>query len=245
MIPSSPKRMWTFLVLTLIAFYLPSWLTPTAWQTGATYLLWNTIYQLLLVLLGFWYDPALCRSMVIRRLIDGDLHARVQAVLAELRSLERARHLPALPVLLFEHPASFVLTIGLLPRRSEVFVASGLVQALGTKGLRFLLARAMAHGKFAQRLIAVLPILAFTLMPGMPANWREGLSWAAFLGAWLALHWLFELLADRAVARAVGADAAEGLREVLLASPPLLGRFSLHPPLRWRLSTIRIANLAA
>ena len=234
--------MWTFLVLSIVAFYLPAWLLPAALQKSATYVFLNDAYQLLLVIAGFWYGPALCRALVLKRMDEGVLRERVDLALTELRSSLPGGRLPALPVLLFDYPASFILTIGLLPTRSEIFLSSGFTRSLGDDGLRFLLARALAHGKFSQRCAAVLPVLVLTLMPGMPASWREWLALLSFLLAWLLLHWIFELLADRAAARRLGAGAEIGLREILAASAPTPGGISLRAPLSWRLYVLKISS---
>lgn len=236
MIPSSPRRTWIFLLVSSLAFYGPSLLVPAAWDKNATYLLLSNVYQVALVVAGFWYGPAICRALVVQEVPAGPLRQVVDFSLAELHKREGHVRLAELAVVLVEYPAPFIVTAGLLPGHSEVFLSSALAERLGTNGLRFLLARALVHGSMLQRLVAILPILVLTVMlPDFPSDVRTWLGLAGFLAAWLAVHWIFELRVDRQAAQALGSGAEEGLREVLAASASPVGWLSAQPPLRWRL----------
>jgi len=236
MIPSSPRRTWIFLLVTSLAFYGPTILAPAAWDKNATYLLLSNLYQVALVVAGFWYGPAICRALVVEEVPAGTLRQALDRGLAELHERKGHTQLAALPVVLVAYPAPFIVTAGLAPAHSEVFLSSALAERLGENGLRFLLARAMVHGSWPQRLAAILPILIFTVMlPDIPSSPLEWLGTAGFLAAWLAVHWFFELRVDRQAARSLGSGAEEGLREVLAASASPVGWLSAQPPLRWRL----------
>ncbi len=238
MIPSSPRRTWIFLLATLLAFYGPGFLAPAAWDKNATYLLVSNIYQVALVVAGFWYGPAICRALVIKMIVVGPLRQAVDCTLAELRNSKGPVHLAKISVSLVEHTAPFIVTAGLLPGRSEIFLSSALAEGLGENGLRFLLARALVHADFSQRLAALLPVLVLTVIPGIPSGALAWLELVVFLVGWLALHWLFEMLADRKAAQALGHGAGEGLREMLVASAAPVGWLSMQPPIRWRLRMV-------
>lgn len=237
MIPSSPKRTWLFLLLSSLAYFGPDLLVPAAWAHTPSYLALSAGYQGMLVLLGFWLGPALCRSLVVSPVDTGPLHA---AVAREQAGLADAG-LPRPPVLLFGHAMPFVLTAGLLPGRSEVFVSSGLASRLTPGGLRFMLARAAVHATLRHRLAALLPVLIFTvLLPDDPKSAATWLATGGFLLLWLMLHWAFELDADRCAGRAMGAGATEALREWLAVAHAHPAWLSPHPPMRWRLRAVRV-----
>ncbi len=235
MIPSSPQRTRKFLLLSCLAFWGPDLLVPAAWSKSDTYALLSTLYQEALVVAGFWYGPAICRALVVREIVDGSVRRAVDQTLAELGRRTGPARLADIPVTLVEYPRPFVVTAGLLPGQSRIFLSSALAERLGTPGLRFLIARALAHGSLSQRLAALVPLLVLTVaLSDAPENARAWLGLAGALLGCLALHWLFELRADRQAARAMGPDAAAGLREVLAASATPGGWLSLRPPVRWR-----------
>jgi len=239
MIPSSPSRTWIFLLLSSLTFYLPSLLAPAAWDKNANWLLLSSLYQGALVIAGFWYGPAICRALVVKTVVAGPLRQAVDLTLAELRKKNGLVHLAEMPVTLAEYPLPFIVTVGLLPGQSQAFVSSALAERLGISGLHFLLARALVHGSLTQRLAALLPVLVLTLMlPDTPSDALAWLGLAGFLLGWLVMHWFFELRADRQAAQALGPEAAEGLRQVLLASAARTGWLSVQPPIRWRLHMV-------
>ncbi|MHB1677740.1 MAG: hypothetical protein ACYCSS_09425 [Sulfuriferula sp.] len=239
MIPSSPTRTWIFLLISTLAFYGPGFLAPAAWEKNATYLLFSSLYQGMLVVAGFWYGPAICHTLVVKQVVVGPLHQAVNSTLAELSEHKEHAPLIKIPVTLVEHSVPFIITTGLLPRQSQIFLSTALAERLEINGLRFLLARALAHGNWTQRMAALTPILLLTVMlPDTPSNALAWLGLAGFLLGWLALHWFFELRADRRAAQIMGLGAAEGLREILSADAMASRRFSLHPPVRWRLQTV-------
>jgi len=241
MIPSSPSRTWIFLLLSSLAFYLPSLFAPAAWDKNATWLLLSSLYQSALVIAGFWYGPAICRALVVKTIVAGPLRQAVDLTLAELRKGKGHVQLAEMPVTLAEYPLPFIVTAGLLPGQSQVFLSSALAERLGINGLRFLLARALVHGSLAQRLAALLPVLVLTMMlPDTPSDALAWLGLAGFLLGWLLMHWFFELRADRQAAQALGPLAAQGLREVLLASATRAGWLSVQPPVRWRLHMVAV-----
>ena len=236
MIPSSPRRTWIFLLASSLAFYGPSLLAPTAWDQNSTYLLLSNIYQVALVVAGFWYGPAICRALVVKEVHAGVLRQAVSRTLTELHKGKGHVRLAEIPVVVVEHSAPFIVTAGLLPGHSEVFLSSALAERLGENGLRFLLARALVHGSLPQRMAALVPLLVLTVMlPDTPSDGKTWLALAGFLVAWLAAHWFFELRVDRQAAQAMGSGAQEGLREVLVASTASIGWLSAQPPVRWRL----------
>lgn len=239
MIPSSPKRTWIFLLLSSLAFYLPGLLAPAAWDKNATWLLLSSLYQGALVVAGFWYGPAICRALIVKEVVAGPLRQAVDRTLAELRGSNGHVELAEIPVTLAEYPVPFIVTAGLLPGQSQVFLSSALAERLGINGLRFLMARALVHSKLSQRLAALLPVLVLTVMlPDTPSNVLAWVELAGFLLGWLAIHWFFELRADHKAAQALGPGAAEGLREILLATATHAAWLSVQPPLRWRLNMV-------
>ncbi len=233
MIPSTPRRTWLFLGATCLLYFGPDLLLPEVWRQAALYPLLSSLYQGVLVLLGFGFGPAICRALVVREIDEGPLRVAVDRALETLRDKARP------PVVLAEHSAPFVLTAGLLPGRCRIFVSSALAARLSPNGLRFLLARAGAHASAPQRLAAVLPLLVFTvLVPDDPKGLAIWLALGGLMPLWLLLHWRFELDADRQAARLMGTGASDGLREVLAASASPLDKLSPHPPLRWRLRAV-------
>jgi hypothetical protein len=239
MIPSSPKRTWIFLLVSTLAFYGPSWLVPAAWDKSTTYLLLFSLYQGALVVAGFWYGPAICRALAVNVVVAGPLRQAVDETLEALHQRKGQLQLAELPVTLVAFSAPFIVTAGLLPGQSQVFLSTDLVENLGVNGRRFLLARALVHGRWPQRLASLLPVLVLTVMlPDTPSDVLVWLELAGFLAGWLVVHWYFELRVDRQAAQALGVGAAEGLREVLAASAAPVGWLSLHPPIRWRLQMV-------
>jgi hypothetical protein len=239
MIPSSPRRTWIFLLVSSLAFFGPGYLVPAAWEKDATYLLISSIYQGMLVLAGFWYGPAICRKLVVKEAADGPFREAVDQALSELRKSTGPVQLAEIPIILVEYPAPFIVTAGLLPRQSQVFLSSDLVERLGINGLRFLLARALVHSHLSQRLAALLPVLMFTVtVTDSPSDAMAWLSLAGFLVGWLFVHWFFELRVDRQAAQAMGPGATEGLREILLAHATPISWLSAQPPTRWRLRMV-------
>lgn len=235
MIPSTPRRTWLFLIASMLAYFGPDLLVPSTWAHTPRYLVGSALYQGMLVVLGFAFGPALCRAMAVSPVSASFLAEAIERARAGLRTAG----LDGPPVRLFEHAMPFVLTAGLLPRQCEIFVSTGLASRLTPSGLQFLLARAAVHASLRHRLAALLPLLVFTMLlpdPVSPATW---LATGAFLLPWLMLHWAFELDADRCAARAVGAGAADALREGLAVTHPHPGWLSPHPPLRWRLRAVR------
>ena len=239
MIPSSPRRTWIFLLASSLAFFGPDFLAPAAWGKQATYLLLSSLYQGALVVAGFWYGPVICRALVVKEVATGPLRQAVDRTLAELRNGKGHVQLAGIPVTLAEFSAPFIVTAGLLPGQSQVFLSSTLAQRLGINGLRFLLARALVHGCLSQRLAALLPVLVMTVMlPDTPSDAMVWLGLAGFLVGWLGMHWFFELRADRQAALAMGPGAAVGLRDVLAANVMPLRWLSMQPPIRWRLHMV-------
>ncbi|MGE5320827.1 MAG: M48 family metalloprotease [Hyphomicrobiaceae bacterium] len=236
MIPSSPRRTWLFLLASSLAYFGPDLLVPAAWAHTALYLRLSAVYQGALVVLGFWFAPAICRSMAASTLAANPLHAALEQGQAGLADAG----LPQPPVQLFDHAMPFVLTAGLVPSQCEVFVSTGLVSRLSPAGLKFLLARAATHATLRQRLAALLPLLAFTVV--LPDDLKSLATWVAtggFLLLWLMLHWLFELDADRSAARALGPEAVDALQEWLAVSQAHPAWLSAHPPVRWRVRAVR------
>lgn len=199
-------------------------------------MLFYNIYQGALVLAGFWFGPAICSSLVVRTVVAGPLRHAVDLTMTELRSNNGLARLPAIPVTLAEHSVPFIVTAGLLPAQSQIFLSSALVQRLGMNGLRFLLARALLHGSLSQRLAALVPVLVLTaVIQDIPSSIPAWLALAGLLLGWLLMHWLFELRADSKAAQALGPAAAEGLRELLQATASAPGWLSMQAPIRWRL----------
>ncbi|MFA5170653.1 MAG: hypothetical protein WC426_03725 [Sulfuriferula sp.] len=237
MIPSSPRRTLIFLLLSSLAFYGPSLLSPASWDNNATYSLLSSIYQAGLVIVGFWYGPAICNALIVKTVVAGPLRQAVDWNLAELHKRKGHVQLTEIPVVLAEYPIPFIVTAGLLPQQSQIFIASSMAERLGINGLRFVLARALVHGSWSQRLAAVLPVLILTVMlPDTPADTFAWFSLGGFLLGWLIVHWFFELRADHQAAQVMGADeATQGLRELLAVTTTSANWLSVHPPVRWRL----------
>lgn len=235
MIPSSPRRTWLFLIASSLAYFGPDLLVPATWAHTHAYLVGSSLYQGMLVVLGFWFGPTLCRALVVSAVGTPALHAAIERGKAGLKAAGLAEP----PILLFDHAMPFVLTAGLLPRRCEVFVSSGLASRLAPTGLQFVLARAAVHATLRHRLAALLPLLVFTVL--LPDDLKSLATWletGGFLLLWLMVHWAFELDADRCAARAVGARAGDALRESLAITQPHPAWLSTHPPLRWRLRAV-------
>jgi hypothetical protein len=235
MIPSTPRQTWLFLGASCLLYFAPDLLTPAAWSQTEIYPILSSCYQGLLVLLGFGYGPAICHAMVVREIDAGPPRMAVDQALAILA----ATRSPAPPVILAEHAVPFVLTAGLLPKRCQIFISSALAGKLSANGLRFLLARAAVHATWRQRLAAVIPVLLFTALLPDPKDLASWLVVVGFLAAWLPLHWLSELAADRQAARGMGSQASDGLREVLAATASPLAWLTPRPPLSWRLRAVR------
>lgn len=226
-----------------LAFYGPSLLLPAEWDKHSSYLLFYDLYQGALVLAGFWFGPAICSALVVRTVVAGPLREAVDRTLLELRDEKVSARRAVIPVTLAGHPVPFIVTAGLLPGQSRVFLSSALAERLGTNGLRFLLARALVHGSMSQRMAALLPVLLLTvIIPDTPSSMLAWLGLAGFLLGWLAVHWFFELRADSKAAQALGPAAAEGLRELWAASASTAGWLSVQPPIRWRLRMVALVN---
>lgn len=235
MIPSSPGRTWLFIGVSLLLFFAPDLLSPPAWRQAPAYPTLTALYLGAVVLLGFAFGPAICQALVLREEIDGPSRRRVDAALAQLAAC--SKRMPR--VVLAAHVQPFALTAGLLPTYSRVFVSSAFVDRLPDPGLRFLLARALAHATWPQRLAAILPVLVLTvLLPDTPHDLAGWLVLGLFLGLWLAWHWVFELAVDRRAARGVGHDARIGLLALLAAEKSPAAWMTFHPPLAWRLRAV-------
>jgi hypothetical protein len=142
--------------------------------------------------------------------------------------------LAVLPVTLVDHRQPFIVTAGLRRRQCRVFLSTGQARRLGPVGLRFALARAMAHADASQRMASMIPVLVLTVWFPDTLSWVGALDLAGLCLAWLALHWYVELRADAKAARVVGPHATEGLRELMAATAALV-TLSLHAPTAWRL----------
>ena len=138
MIPSSPRRTLLFMLLSSLAYFAPDLLAPAAWAHSSAYPVLSTVYQCVLVVAGFWLGPAICRILVVREIGQGSLFETIEKQRAGLIN----KKLTVPPVVLFDHPAPFILTVGLLPNRCEVFLSAGLANRLSAGGVKFLLARA-------------------------------------------------------------------------------------------------------
>lgn len=235
MIPSSPRRTWLFLGITLLLYYAPDLLTPASWQRSTYYAIWSAAYQGLLVVLWFGFGPAICRAMVVREISAGAGRNRVDQALATIA----ARGCRPPPMVLVEQVMPFVLTAGLLPRRCQTFVSTALVDRMSGDGLNFLLARAAIHADWPQRLAALLPLLIFTvLIPDDPRGLASWLEIVGFLAFWLVLHWSSELHADWKAGKILGAAAIDGLRSALAAMASPLAWLTPQAPMRWRLRVL-------
>ncbi|MGO9446710.1 MAG: M48 family metalloprotease [Thiobacillaceae bacterium] len=236
MIPSSPKRTWWSLILSSLAYFGPDLCVPAVWAHTPTYIVLSNLYQGTLVVLGFWFGPAICRALMVHEIRMGPLYACTEREQAGLRAAGLAEP----PIVLFDHAAPFVLTVGLVPKRCAVFISTGLVSRMTPLALKFLLARAAVHAALRHRLAALLPMLVFTVL--LPDDLKSVSTWlvgGGFLILWLMMHWFFELDADRCAARAVGGDARAALREWLLATNPHPAWLTPHPPLKWRLRAVQ------
>ncbi len=243
MIPSSPRRTWLFLGITLLLYYAPDLLTPASWQQATSYAIGSAAYQGLLVVLWFAFGPAICRAMVVREISAGGGRNRVDQALATIA--DRGCRPP--PMVLVEQVMPFVLTAGLLPRRCQTFVSTALVDRLSSSGLNFLLARAALHAQWPQRSAALLPLLVFTiLIPDDPRGLASWLEIICFLAFWLVLHWASELHADWKTGQLLGAAAVDGLRSVQAAQASPLAWLTPQAPIRWRLRVLgaQAINLA-
>ncbi len=225
MIPSSHRRLWTFLLVSLLAFYLPDLLLPSSIQATPGYRLAGQVYLGALVTGLFLFAPALCGAMVVREI--------------PAPALEVQRLMAGAPtVVLFEHPAPYVLTAGLLPRQCRVYLSTGLMQRLTPGALAFLLGRAAAHASPFHRLVAYLPLLAFTvLVPDDPAQVDWPLLLAGLAG-WLALHWWAELLADRYAAQRMETGASVALQQLESAAAVRASWLRFQPPRSWRMRAV-------
>ena len=235
MIPSSSRRTWVFLILSSIAFWGPDLVVPSAWEHAPAYLLISDVYQSFLVVAGFWFGPAICRAMVVGAVKAGLVH---DAIRQALDGIGRDRSVRRLPITLFEHPQPFILTAGMLPSQCEIFISTELARRLGPEGLRFQIARATAHGLLPQRLVALIPVLLLTLLFPDSFDRATLMRLSVFLPAWLAVHWFSELRVDRRAACMLDGRATVGLIEMLAATGGLARRFSLHPPMRWRMQAV-------
>jgi len=240
LIPSTPKRTWLFLLCTSLAYFGPDLLVPAAWSNSHIYIILSTCYQDALVVAGFAFGTTICRALVTHEITSGPLRAAVDQAMLDLNCLEIA----ASKIILADHHMPFVLTAGLLPSRCQIFVSSALVRRLSSgTGMRFLIARAMAHTTWYQRLAAILPILIVTtLVPDVPHEASTWLMLGVILFVWLVLHWIFELAADHKAARLIGKHAAaDGMREMHTATASRVSWLTLSPPMSWR---VRVANSA-
>jgi Zn-dependent protease with chaperone function len=236
MIPSSPGRTWLFIGISLLLFFAPDLWAPMAWRQAPGYPTFVALYLGALVLLGFAFGPAICQTLVLREEVDGPTRGRVDAALARLA----APGMPIPRVVLATHPQPFVLTAGLLPGLSRIFVSSAFINRLSEPGIRFLFARALAHATWPQRLAASLPVLALTvLLPDTPRDLTDWLILGVFLVLWLAWHWAFELAADSRAARLTGRDAVTGLQALIDAGRMPAAWAAFHPPLAWRLGAVQ------
>jgi len=131
---------------------------------------------------GFWYGPAICNALIIKMVKTGQLRQTVDESLAELHINKGQTQLAVIPVIVAEYSVPFVVTAGLLPKRSQVFISSSMVERIGVNGLRFVMARALVHSSLSQRLAAILPVLVLTvILPDTPADMFAWFSLGGFL----------------------------------------------------------------
>ena len=218
MIPSSPRRTWTFLLLSSAAFFGPDLFVAASVSKSAEYIFYYNLYQGILVLLGFWLAPMICRRLVEHEVLGGPLRQAVDEIRDQFRNGARETPCPDLPLTVIDHRQPFILTVGLLPDQITVFATTGLLKQLGHAGLRFVIARSLAHGQGSQRLAAVVLALVLLIL--------------------LIAHWIFELKADRQAARIMGEEAISGLRQLLATQDRAQHLFSLSPPIKWRLGAV-------
>ena len=236
MIPSTPRRTLLFMLWSSLAFFGPDLLVPAGWAHSSSYAVLSACYQSALVVAGFWFAPAICRALVVREITQGAMFVIVEEQRSSL--IKNTSTVP--PIVLFDHPAPFLLTAGLLPRQCAVFFSTGLACRLSADGVKFLLARSAVHASLPHRFASLLPVLIFTaVLPGDPKSASTWLAGGVFLILWLMMHWACELNVDRCAARIVGAGAGDALRNVLAASHPHAGWLTAQPPLAWRLRAMR------
>jgi len=236
MIPSSPRRTLLFLFASSLAYFGPDMVVPAAWAHRGSYLLVSAIYQGALLVAGFWFGPGICRALVLREVVTGPLPLAIRQAQAALHG----GGLSVPPIVLFEHPALFVITAGLRPNRCAVFLSAGLAARLGPPTLQYLLARAAVHATWPQRLGALVPALIFTVL--LPDDLKVFTTWlelGGFLILWLLVHWGLELDVDRRAAGGMATGATEALRELLAVTHSRAGWVTLQPPLAWRLRAVR------
>lgn len=221
MIPSSPRRTLIFTIVSSFVYFGPDFLVPKAWTTSSSYEFYYACYQSALVIIAFWFSPSICHWLVLRK--------------ANLAGTETK-----LPITIFDHPAPFILTAGMLPRHCEIFLSSGLANRVTPLGIRFLIARAVTHGTALHRLGAFIPALAFAwIFPGIPDSLKDWLNMFVFLALWLIIHWGLELNVDRSAATQLGSESAGALRDVLAVTNPHNRWLTTQPPLAWRLWVVR------
>ena len=239
MIPSSPRRTWTFLLLSSAAFFGPDLFVAASVSKSAEYIFYYNLYQGILVLLGFWLAPMICRRLVEHEVLGGPLRQAVDEIRDQFRNGARETPCPDLPLTVIDHRQPFILTVGLLPDQITVFATTGLLKQLGHAGLRFVIARSLAHGQGSQRLAAVVPALVLALsFNELPASIAAWVEMALVLLILLIAHWIFELKADRQAARIMGEEAISGLRQLLATQDRAQHLFSLSPPIKWRLGAV-------
>ena len=237
MIPSSRGRSLTFLLVSSLAFFGPDLLVPDAVGETTTYLLLSNCYQVVLVILWFWFSPMICQSLVVKELEPGTLRDQIEAALADLHTHVESSTLPDIPVTISENSTAFIFTAGLLPSQCHIFLSSGLAQQLGPEGLRFVLTRALVHGIRSQRLASLLPALAVTMsFNDIPSTLVEWLTLGGALIVCFIAYWVFELYADRQSAIVLGANTLDGLHQMLAGSHG--SWLSLKPPARWRIQVV-------
>ncbi len=221
MIPSSPRRTLIFTLVSSLLYVGPDFLMPTAWTGIRSYEFYYACYQSALVVAAFWFSPSICQWLVLRRMDP-----------------EGARS--TLPITIFDHPAPFILTAGLMPRHCEIFLSTGLADRLTPLGKRFLIARAAIHGAPTHRLGAFIPALSFAwFFPGIPDSLNAWLNMLGFLALWLIIHWCLELSVDQSAAKLLGSESTKALRDLLAATNPRNSWLTIQPPLMWRFRVVK------